>query len=251
MRIKRRIFAGAVCEQEVFTVSDHTKNLLDAQPQERFQNEEERARHRLMISRRHHARIVNENYGPGSLYATLTLDNENEVHTFAEARQIRDRYVRRLKYANPQAQINIYMGRGKGTRRIHFHMLSNGLDEETIRGKWQAGEVVRIEPLRERVHYNGVDHGRDYTGLANYLFDHWTPEQGAGSHRWKQTRNIRQPSAEEPKAIKREYSEAKPPRAPKGYRLVECTGNRFGYLCFKYVREAEDPPRRMGRRKRC
>lgn len=248
MRIKRRTFSGVVCEQEVFTVPDSKRKLKDAQPQERFQDEEERARHRLLISRRHHARIVNANYTPQSLYSTLTLDNEHEVHTFEEARRIRDLYVRRLKRLNPQAQINIYMGRGKGTWRIHFHMLSNGLTEEDIQEKWQAGQVLRIEKLREHNYYNGIDHGADYTGLANYLFDHWTPEQGEGSHRWKQTRNLRQPVVEEPTVVKRHYSEAKPPRAPKGYKLVECMSNRFDYLRFLYIKEAmqESPPR--GRR---
>ncbi len=241
-RIKRRIFAGAVCEQEVFTVADHKRNLKDAEPRERFKTEEERERHKWLMSRRHHARIVNENYGPQSLYSTLTTDNEHEVHTFEEARRVRDNYVRRLKYAFPDAKINIYMGRGKSTARIHFHMLSDGVPEETILKKWQAGTIVRVEHLREHNYYNGVDHGRDYTGLANYLFDHWTPEQGEGSHRWKQTKNVRQPEREEPSIIIRNYSENNPPRAPKGYKLVECKGNRFGYLCFKYIKEVEACP---------
>ena len=75
------------------------------------------------------------------------------------------------------------MGRGKGTHRIHFHMVSEGIPEEQIRKLWGMGEIVRIEHLREHNYYSGIDHGQDYTGLANYLFGHWTPEQGG--HRWK------------------------------------------------------------------
>ena len=117
----------------------------------------------------------------------MTLDDEHEVHTFKEAKKIRDNYIRRLRYANPAAQIMIVMGRGKSTDRIHFHMLSNGLDERIIQAKWTAGTVVRLKHLRKHNYYNGVDHGQDYTGLAEYLFGHWTPEQGV--HRWRQTKN--------------------------------------------------------------
>lgn len=241
MRVKRRTFSGAVCEQEVFTVAANVKNLDKAKPTERFATPEERERHKWLMSRRHHARIINANYNSLSLYSTLTLDNENEVHTFDEARRIRDLYVRRLKRAMPDARINIYMGRGKSTNRIHYHMISNGLSESIIADKWQLGQIVRIESLREHNYYNGVDHGQDYTGLANYLFDHWTPEQGRG-HRWKQTKNIQQPEAETPTIVKRNYSEANPPKAPKGYKLVECKSNRFGYICFKYIKEPKEKP---------
>ena len=58
-------------------------------------------------------------------------------------------------------------------------------------------------------------------------------------------RNLCQPEKEAATEAKREYSESKPPRAPKGYRLVEAKTNRYGYMCFKYVRSedaAEAPP---------
>lgn len=241
-RIKRRTYAGGVCEQEVFTVPDRVKNLKAAEPIQRFKTEEERWKHKEGIAKRHHAGIVNATFSPQSLYSTLTMDNDHEVHTFEEARRVRDLFVRRLKYAVPDAQITIYIGRGKSTSRIHFHMLANGLTEVLIRDKWQAGSIVRIEPLRDHNYYNGVDYGRDYTGLANYLFDHWTPEQGG--HHYKATKNMRQPERETPTVVKRAYSESKPPRAPKGYKLVECKSNQFGYLYFKYVRipDATRPP---------
>ena len=146
-RVKRRTFSGVVCEQEVYNVPDRIKSLEKAEPRPRFKNEEERELHRIGISRRKHARLINENYGPTSLYSTLTLDNESEVHTFDEARRIRDLYVRRLKYHAPDAKINIYMGRGKTTFRIHFHMISEGVSEKLIRDLWGLGDVLRIEHL--------------------------------------------------------------------------------------------------------
>ena len=84
-RVKRRIFSGVVCEQEVFNVSDRLTDIKKAEPRPRFKTEEEREQHKIGISRRKHARLVNENFSPRSLYSTLTLDDENEVHTFKEA----------------------------------------------------------------------------------------------------------------------------------------------------------------------
>ena len=75
MRVKKRIFAGAVCEQEVFSVSDRTRNIAKAQYKPEARTAEERERHNRMIGRRHHERLINENFSPSSLYSTLTFDN--------------------------------------------------------------------------------------------------------------------------------------------------------------------------------
>lgn len=235
--VKRRIFSGVVCEQIVYNVPDRVRDIGKTKPpRPRFKDEAEREQHRLGMSRRHHARIFNRNFGPTSLYSTLTLDDEYEVHTFREARRLRDNYVRRLRYRYPNAKIMIYMGRGKGTRRIHFHMLSDGVPEDAIIELWGMGDITRVEPLREHNYYNGIDHGRDYTGLANYLFDHWTPEQGT-RRRWKATANLDKPEPEPAVVVKRGYTEKKPPSPPKGYILVESRATKYGYLYFKYVRK--------------
>lgn len=234
-RVKRRIFSGVVCEQEVYTVSDRA-NIKKAEPRPRFKDDEERAQHRIGISKRKHQRLVNENFSPLSLYSTLTFDDDSEVHTFSEARRIRDNYFRRLQRACPDAKIIIYMGRGKSTNRIHFHMISDGIPEETISGKWNDGSVIHIRHLREHNYYNGVDYGQDYTGLADYLFNHWTPEQGG--HRWKATRNLRQPEKEAPTLALRTYTEKKAPIAPKGYKLVEARATKWGYIFYGISRES-------------
>ena len=41
-RVKRRIFSGVVCEQEVFNVSDRLTDIKKAEPRPRFKTEEER-----------------------------------------------------------------------------------------------------------------------------------------------------------------------------------------------------------------
>ena len=234
IRLKRRTFSGCVCEQEVFCAAT-VRNYKSAEPRPRFANKEERDQHKLNISRRRHARLVNENFNPGSLYSTLTFDMDNEVHDYIDAKKLRDLFVRRLKRKYPDAVIFIYMGKGKHTNRIHLHMLSHGVPQDYIEKQWIYGSINRIEHLRSHNFYDGVDHGCDYTALANYLFEHWEPEQGR--HRWKQTRNARQPEREEATLCIRKYSEEHPPRAPKGYKLVETRSTKYGYLYFKYIVE--------------
>lgn len=243
-RVKRRIFSGPILEQLVFNVSDRVVSLKTAKPHPRFKTEEDREKHKLEISRRRHIRGFQANFSPSSIYSTLTFSDEYEVHTFREARRIRDNYCRRLLRAYPDAVIFIYMGRGKSTQRIHFHMVSEGIPEEVIRGKWTCGTILRTEHLREHNYFNGKDRGQDYSGLANYLFNHWTPEQGG--HRWKQCGKVKKPDVENPTVCIREYSESKPPRAPKGYILVESKATKYGYLYFKYVME---PPKRKRKKK--
>lgn len=232
MRLKRRTFSGCICEQEVFTVAS-SRNYKKAEPRHRFANDEERQAHKIGISRRRHARLVNENFTPAAFYSTLTFDMDNEVHDYAEGKKLRDLFVRRLKRKYPDAVIFIYMGRGKHTNRFHLHMLSNGIPKEYIEKQWVYGSVNRIEHLRAHNFYDGVDHGQDYTALANYLFEHWEPAQG--KHRWKQTRNARQPEKEDATICISKYSEDHPPRPPKGYMLVETRATKYGYLYFKYV----------------
>lgn len=242
--VKKRTFSGVVCEQEIFSISDHA-NIKKAQPKPRFKTPEERKIHRERISRKKHRRLVNTNCNPQTLYSTLTFNDDWEVHTFSEAKKIRDNYFRRLLRACPDATIFIYMGRGKGTNRIHFHMLSNGIPESVIKGKWHAGTIFHCQNLREHNKYNGVDCGQDYTGLADYLWNHWSAEQGG--HRWKATRNLKMPDEEEPKEIKRRYSEKKPPKAPPGYKLVTVSTTEWGYMNFKYVFFPEKAPEKYKR----
>lgn len=244
-RVKQRIFSGVVCEQEIYVVADRVREDGSFIRRLRFKTDAERQQHKSGISRRRFARLVNENFSPESIYSTLTFDDENEVHTFDDAKRLRNNYVRRLLYAYPDARIVIVMGRGKNTKRIHMHMLSDGVPEDAITQKWTYGKIVSADHLRAHVYYNGIDHGQDYTGLANYLFDHWTPEQGG--HRWKGTRNLRQPQKEAPKEAKRSYTAEHPPKPPKGYELVDCKITSYGFMWFKYIRIPDKRGRQRGR----
>lgn len=237
--VKRKIFSGPIIEQLVYNIPDGTTNIEDYDPdkklRKRFRDEEERAAFLKEISRRVHFRNFMANFSPTSLYSTLTFNDDFEVHTFREAKRIRQNFRRVLQYACPDAVFFIYIGRGKSTNRIHFHMVSQGLPEELIARKWKYGRIKRIENLREHNYYDGVDHGQDYSGLANYLFEHWTPE--VGGHRWFQTKNAKKPEKQPAKKVseRTKYAPGRPPRAPKGYTLVETRSTKYGYYYFKYI----------------
>lgn len=238
-QMKRRIFMGAICEQVVYCVPDGVRNIKEYDPEkvrkDRFEDEKSYQKFKEDISRRNHLRLFHANFSPTSTYGTLTFDNEYEVHTFREAKQVARRFLRVLKYRYPDAVIFLYMGRGKGTQRIHFHIVSEGIPAGFVSEKWKYGSVKRFDNLREHCWYNNVDHGQDYTGLANYLFDHWTEE--VGGHRWIMTKNAKKPEKEEPTEvqIRGGYSEKRPPVAPRGYMLVETRATKYGCCYFKYV----------------
>lgn len=242
-QVERRIYSGAVLEREFYIASGSGSRSCETRP--RFKDEEDRKKHRDAVARRRHTRLVNENFSPTSLYSTLTFNDENECHSYKEARVLRNRFYDRLKYRYPDAVIFMYMGRGKNTKRIHFHMLTEGVPEAFVRQQWTYGDVVDISHLKAHNYYPDgtggmVDHGRDYTALANYLFSHWDPEQAAVcKQRYKKSKNAHQPEKEDPKPVRRTYTPEKPPRTPKGYKLVEVTHTRYGYIDFIYVIDQE------------
>ena len=240
--VKRRTFAGVICEQEVYSVADRADVKTARPPRPRFKTEAERQQHRDQISLRKFILYVNENFGPSSFYLTLTFDMDNECHDAAECRQLMNRYIRRLRYKYPDGVVAAVYGQGKTTARFHVHMIVEGIPEDYLTRQWTYGEVKECRHLREHNRYDGVDHGRDYTGLATYLFQHWRPEYGG--HRWYLSRNARKPEREAPVEVRREYNEQHPPRAPKGYMLVESRGTPYGYYYFKYVIVPEKETRR-------
>ena len=55
MRAKRRIFAGSVCEQEVYTVPERVKDAGRYEPRPRFSSKEEYEEFKRQIARRNFA----------------------------------------------------------------------------------------------------------------------------------------------------------------------------------------------------
>lgn len=240
-RVKRRIYYGSICEQEVYNVGDGSRSLHRRRP--RFETDEERREHREKIAFREYYRKFMATFNSGSLYSTLTFDREHEILTRWEAEEVKRSFVRALQRINPNTQIDLHIGLGNRDR-IHFHMVTNGLTAEQILSKWKWGKINRIEHLYETCKdESGQDIGADYIGLCKYLFEHRTPEKTTG-RRYFATRNWNKPDEEEPVRTVREYTLDKPPKAPKGYRLVSATATRYGYLSFKYVKLPQPTNRR-------
>lgn len=232
-RVKKRRDSGCVCEQIVYNAPDRA-DVRTYKKRIRFRDAEQYAIFKDQCGRKRFAQMINANYTPSSFKGTLTFSDAEEIFYFADAKRICSIYVRRIRRRCPDAKIIIVMGRGKSTARIHFHFLMDGVPEDVIRSAWTWGEIVECKHLREHNYYDGVDHGRDYTGIANYYWDHWTPEQGG--HHYYATRNHDAPQDEPAEEIRREYTPEKPPRTPKGYKLVESKATPFGFLYFKYVK---------------
>lgn len=243
-RVKKRIFSGATCDQLVYTASARSEGGV-SMPRMRFKNDEERMEHRRRMARRHCAELVNTNCtAENGYYCTLTFNRENEIHDFDEARRERNNFRRRLMRRCPDAVLFIFMGKGKSTSRIHFHMIAENVTPEEIQDAWHGGNVCDISHLRaHNFTPDGIDLGADFTAVSDYCFDHWTPEQGSG-HYYCTAGKIRQPEEEEPVICAREYTLEKPPIAPKGYKLVSSYATSYGFLYFHYVKiPHESPPR--------
>lgn len=117
-------------------------------------------------------------------------------------------------------------------------MLTDGVPEEAIRKQWTLGSVNRCEHLRAHIHYDGIDHGPDYTGLANYLLTTGHRSR-AGTITWRPA--TLPPAVGSRQTDKRNYTPAKPPHTPRDYILVESGATEFGFTYFKYVKI---PPKR-------
>ena len=229
VQVKTRSFAGAVCIQTVYQMPEGARitKAPKREPRPRFKSDEEREEHKRRISRDHCAMLINANFSPSSYFHTLTFNNESEIYDFEDARTIRDKYWEKVRYRYPDAKMMLFMGRGKSTARIHFHMITEGVPPEVIRKLWIWGTVIRSSPLREhnKDSVTGKDHGRDY----------WTPEQGKG-RRYKCTKNLQQPEREKPTVCARHYDAEHPPIPPKGYLYTgDCYITTYGYMRFRYI----------------
>jgi len=235
MALCRRVTrSGVVYEAEIYSVSDCVKNIKESKPKpDNIRTPEEKKNYNNHKSEKHFVRLVNTNFNSSAYYVTLTYDEEHLPLTYEEACNILSNYIRRLQRNNPNVAIIAVTGFGKSNGRLHHHLIILGASEDDILNKWKHGSIKRAEHPRKHNFYNGIDCGEDFTGLAVYLHGH-TPAEHKGK-RWKQTKNLKKPQQEKAKTVLRSYGLNKPPKAPKGFILVESkTSNYYcGYMYFK------------------
>ncbi|MCM1330599.1 MAG: hypothetical protein NC253_14305 [Ruminococcus sp.] len=239
---KRVTRSGAVYEIEYYPISETVRDFKNSKPEPvNVRTDAEKERYNKHKSEKHFIRLVNTNFTSAAYYVTLTYDNEHLPESYAAAVKNLDKYIRRLRYSNPNAKIIAVTGYGRKSGRLHHHLIVSGVSEGDILGKWTFGEIAKVEHLRKNNYYNGVNHGEDYTALAVYLHRH-TPADHKGK-RWKQTKTIQQPLREKAERVKRVYSPERPSKAPNGFELVEVKTCEWfnGYINFKYVRKPCEP----------
>ena len=244
-RIRRDISSGDVYTTEFYYV-EQVRNLKTSTLRPRFKNEDERILHRTNMSRKNFTKLVNTNFTPQGIFWTLTFDDSHLPENLEEAVKIRDKVWKKIRRNYPDGKIIWVMGYGKESKRLHFHVLTEKILPKYIKEIWTYGEIRRNDHLREHNYYedsngNRIDFGRDYTGLANYLFGHWTEKlRPVCKHHYKASRNLQKPDTakEEAKPIKiNRYSKERPPKPPVGYKYVDFHYTKYGYMEFKYVRD--------------
>ncbi len=235
---RKKTRSGAVYEVEFYPVPDGIKNARHSEPiPENIRTPEQKEEYNRHQSEKRFVRSVNTTFTSESFYDTLTYDDEHYPDSYYKAEKELEKYIRRLRYCNPNARIVAVTGYGSISGRLHHHLIIDGANDKDILRLWTNGKVAKHENLREHNYYNGVDYGEDFTALACYLHRH-TPAGHRGK-RWKQTKSIIKP-VQDTAIAKRVNSEKNPPEAPEGFVLVEvrkCEYYASGYIYFKYVRE--------------
>lgn len=239
MRVIREVRSGSVLEKEIFTVPDGSHLTKRTEPKEEpVKTAEERAEINRRKSERIFIRKINSSFTSQSWYVTLTYRDFDLPLSYGEAERCLENFLRRLKRWAPGVRYIAVTGYGKQSSRLHHHLIidGNGIDGEKLLELWTAGDVKRAERLRHNNYYDGKNCGEDFTGLAVYLHAHSNAK--AKGKRWKESRNVAKPFKDTPRPLKRELSEEKPPKAPKGYRFVGVYVSDFHaqYISFKYVK---------------
>lgn len=247
MQYLKETISGVVMELECIPVCERLcrSGRVTLENLDNIRTPEEKEKYNRHKSCKQFVRIVCNNFTSKGFYVTLTYAPEHLPSDYKAAQKELENYIRRLKYINPNVVIVAVTGYGKNTGRLHHHLIIQSISQTDIIRKWNKGEVVRAEHLREHNIYNGIDHGEDFTALAEYLHAHTPPEHKG--RRWKQTKNIQQPCQKKTRIAKRTYSSERPPKAPEGYKLVTARPNedhsyfyKSGYMYFKYVRIVEE-----------
>lgn len=191
-------------------------------------------------------RLINANFLPGDLHATLTyaavVSVEQANHDLSLwLRRMRREYHRRGKEFKYIA-VTEYQN-----KRIHHHVVMNEIDFGTINKQWHAG----------RIRCTALDETRSYKALAEYLIKEtqktFRQPDNAVKRRWKASRNLTRP------VVKREWVSVRElfrdPKALKGYQLDEDSIRRYqnpitGLEHLEYQMIALDPEPRLRRWKK-
>lgn len=155
-------------------------------------------------------RLINANFYPGDLHATLTYA---EVVGVEEAKHQLELWLRRMRreYKKQGKEFHYIAVTEYEHHRIHHHVVMSYIDLPVITSQWANG----------RVRCTALDRSRSYSALAEYLIKEtqktFREADNATKRRWKASRNLRRP------VVKREWVSVRElwrdPKPLKGYQI--------------------------------
>lgn len=194
-------------------------------------------------------RLMNENFGPGDLWTTLTYPAKCRPPSEAVQKNIRnflDRLRRLYKKMGKELKYIYSVGRGK-RGAVHIHMVLPKMDVEKISSIWAElvnnGEYVRTD-------FQPMDRSHDYKKLADYIVknsaEDFESEDPVFKKRYCCSRNLKKP-VEKTRVIKARTWKKDPPEKPGYYidknRSYEgLTAYGFPIQYTVYVRLGKTPP---------
>lgn len=183
---KKTIRAGKTLEIEKYTYN-RTENGVRVRGPKQNPTPEDMAAVNERNAVRKWTWLINENFGPGDLYITLTYGGPPP--TEEEARGELKKYMQKLRKVYRSAGMELkyvavteYQG-----HRIHHHLVINSIDQRLIYGIWARG----------RPQIKCLDQSSSYWQLASYLRKELRRTGKAGkAKRMSASRNLKRPEPE-------------------------------------------------------
>lgn len=146
-------------------------------------------------SRRQFVNLINENFGKGDLWISLTYTDENLPSDWKKAKRNVENYVRRIKRMRKKLGLPEFKfaytteydieespKTGKEKTRIHHHFFCTGdMDRDLLEEMWKLGD----RNDSQRLHPDTKTH---LTGVALY-----SSKDPKGAKHWSASRNLKKP----------------------------------------------------------
>lgn len=166
-------------------------------------------------------RLMNCNFSRerGDLFVVLTHDDEPDEET---AKRRLSNFIRRLQYWREKrgmAELK-YICVDERQGQWHHHLMLSAMDAEMVRALWGHGNV-RVERVDDRENFKNTARyflQADKPPKGDPDEDSVKPPRPKGARRWRSSQNLDQPVVEVREIPAGQL--AKPPKAPKGYRLL-------------------------------
>lgn len=209
----KEIKAGDQFEVEIYP---QFKSMDEVPPEGRsIKKDNDKAQRNLndKNARKYVERLINENFGDGDIWITLTYDDENlppDGDIDAAIKNMQN-YIRRINYQRKKRGLEnskyVYVTEYSPEQEIRWHhhlVMDGGLDMDTVEACWKKGS--RNEVRRLEKDENGL------SGMANYIVKE--KKRIKSEKRWNSSQNLRQPDirvvhSKRPEATQGSYKQIK------------------------------------------